>query len=122
MSMLGDWRRYAGCWSAEPPERSEVLATVVVDDVTYCDPGQVVEGAPALGAYMDGFRQTFPGNRFVIDRVDAHHGRSLAQWRQLDADDGLVMNGVSFAIHGDDGRLAQIAGFFPLGPEPAGTA
>lgn len=122
MSVLEDWTRYAGCWSAEPSQRGEVLATVVVEDVAYRDPGQAVDGASALGAYMDGFRQTFPGNRFVIDRVDAHHGRSLAQWRQLDADGTVVMNGTSFAVHGGDGRLAQITGFFPLGQESAGAS
>lgn len=122
MKELETWRRYASCWSAEPPERNEVLAGVVADDVGYRDPGQAVDGVAALGDYMDGFRHAFPGGRFAIDHVVAHHGHSLARWRQLDADGALVTHGASHAVHAGDGRLSQITGFFPLDPEPEGSS
>jgi SnoaL-like domain len=109
------WHGYANCWSAEPEQRAGLLPDHVTDDVTYRDPGTEVAGRPALSGYMEGFRDGFPGNRFVIDHVDTHHERSLAHWRQVDDAGTTVLTGASVARHAPDGRLADITGFF-LGP------
>jgi len=109
------WNDYASCWAAEPQERDCRLSHQVTDDVAYRDPGIEVAGRAALAGYMEGFRGSFPGNRFVIDHVDAHHERSLARWRQVDDAGTTVMTGASIARHAPDGRLADITGFF-LGP------
>jgi hypothetical protein len=116
MSELARWSSYAACWPAPPDQRGPLLAANVTKTVVYRDPGAEVTGIDALAGYMETFRNGFPGMRFVIDRVDAHHARSLAQWRQVDGDGATVGLGISTARHSDDGRLADITGFFLDGP------
>lgn len=112
MTELERWRGWAGCWSAPEGERLALLTVHASEDVAYRDPLDAVEGIVAISDYMGAFQRGFPGNRFEIDRVEAHHGRSLAHWRQLDAEGSTVMDGVSCATHGEDGRLRDVAGFF----------
>ena len=106
------WERYAACWSAPRAERDPVLAASVDHEVVYRDPSAEVAGLTSLSDYMDGFRGAFPTGRFVIDRVECHHERSLAHWRQLDGSGQTKQLGISFARHAEDGRLREITGFF----------
>jgi hypothetical protein len=105
------WDDYASCWSAEPDQRLGALAAVVVQEVAYRDPGTEVSGLDELAAYMTGFVGMFPGHRFRIDEVLAHHDRSLARWTQLDAGGQPVSKGMSAARHHGD-RLADVTGYF----------
>jgi len=107
------WKNYASCWSADPATRHAALALVAVGDVAYRDPGTETSGLDELVGYMDGFAGAFPGHRFRIDEVTAHHGRSLARWAQVDPAGATVATGASMALH-RDGRLADVTGFFPL--------
>jgi SnoaL-like domain len=106
------WDLYAACWSAPSTRRREQLDACVTSDVVYRDPNAVVTGVEALSAYMEGFGNAFPGERFAIDRVDEHHSRSLSHWRQLLADGSERQHGASMALAGQDGRLVEITGFF----------
>ncbi|MFB8135375.1 MULTISPECIES: nuclear transport factor 2 family protein [Streptomyces] len=106
------WNDYAACWSAEPADRLGALGAVAVDEVAYRDPGTEVGSLTELAAYMAGFAQAFPGHRFRIDEVLEHHDRSLARWTQLGGQDETASTGVSAARHYEDGRLADITGFF----------
>jgi hypothetical protein len=112
MSSRERWERYAACWSAADGERARRLVECVTEDVVYRDPNTTVESASGLAAYMDGFRQAFPADRFLIDHVDEHHGRSLARWRQVGAGGDSVQHGISSAVHDADGNLIDITGFF----------
>ena len=105
------WDDYAACWSAETAQRAGGLASVVTDEIVYRDPATEAVGRDGLAAYMSGFAEAFPGHRFRIDDVRAHHSRSLARWTQLDAEGTAVMAGVSTALH-HNGRLAEVTGFF----------
>lgn len=107
------WNDYAACWSADAGERAGMLTAVAVDQITYRDPATAVSGLTELAAYMTGFADAFPGHRFRIDDVLAHHDRSLARWTQLDERGQAVTTGASTALHHDD-RLADVTGFFPL--------
>lgn len=111
MTAAERWRSYARCWSSETA-RSAQLGRCVDEVVTYIDPGVALEDREALAGYMGTFEQAFPGGEFAIDVVYAHHSRSLAQWRQLAPDGGVVRHGASFAMHGADGRFTQVTGFF----------
>ncbi|WP_327145491.1 nuclear transport factor 2 family protein [Nocardia sp. NBC_01327] len=105
------WDSYSACWSADPGARPAALAAVAIDDVTYRDPGTEVGNRAELATYMQGFADAFPGHRFRIDEVLAHHDRSLARWTQVGAQGEPVGSGVSSARH-HDGKLADITGFF----------
>jgi putative intracellular protease/amidase len=65
---------------------------------------------------MAAFSDELPGHRFVIDRVAAHHQRSIAHWTLRAPDDGTVMTGTSAGTHADDGYLVVINGFFVSEP------
>jgi hypothetical protein len=107
------WSTYARCWSNDAADRAAALADVTADDVVYRDPNVEVRGRASFGAYMDGFRRGFPGHRFEIARVDAHHDRSLAHWRLVDGAGVAVQSGVSHAVHDARGLLCDVTGFFP---------
>jgi hypothetical protein len=113
-TVLELWSNYAACWSAPATGRADTLSRWAAPDVTYRDPGTEVRGVEALSGYMTGFGTAFPGHRFEITSVDAHHDRSLARWRQLDPDGRPVASGIRAASHTDDGRLLDIAGYFPI--------
>lgn len=109
------WNEYAACWSTPTEARRERLTQHVTDDIAYRDPlSEVITGVDPLSGYMGGFQEMFPGHRFSIQRVFAHHDRSLAWWEQLDQNGELVADGMSAARHDEDGRLTDIVGFFPI--------
>ncbi len=115
---LAQWHRYASCWSLAEAERLQLLSELAASSVTYRDPAAEVIGRAELSGYMAGFQQGYPNNRFQIFDVKAHHDRSLARWRWLAADDSIVIEGASRALHDADGRFQEIDGFF-LGEVPA---
>jgi hypothetical protein len=116
------WHAYATAWSAAQPQRGDLLDRTVSPEVAYRDPTAEVQGRAGLSDYMSAFQQGFPGFRFAIMAVEAHHDRSLARW-QLHAPDGTpVQDGISHAVHDAAHRLADIAGFFPIAaPAVAGS-
>ena len=92
------WKRYAAIWFLDAERRPGELAACLADDASYCDPQHAAGGREALSAYMADVQQRVPCGRFEIRSVQHHHGRCLAQWELLSADDGLVLTGTSFAI------------------------
>ena len=108
------WHAYASAWSAPLPQRDDLLDRHVHADVAYRDPTTEVLGRTALSDYMHGFQQGFPGYRFAITVVEAHHDRSLAHWKLHDSDDTPVQDGISHAVHDAAYRLTDITGFFPV--------
>ncbi|MCA8909131.1 MAG: nuclear transport factor 2 family protein [Rhodospirillaceae bacterium] len=113
------WKRYAAIWFLDAERRPGELAACLADDASYCDPQHAAGGREALSAYMADVQQRVPGGRFEIRSVQHHHGRCLAQWELLSADDGLVLTGTSFASLAEDGRLSGITGFFHPDAAPA---
>jgi hypothetical protein len=109
---LDHWQHYADCWSMAEGDRPDALDAYAATDVVYRDPTIEVQGADALSAYMGGFQEAFPGHRFAIVAVAAHHDRSLAHWEQVAPDGVVAMSGASAARHAPDGQMLEITGFF----------
>jgi SnoaL-like domain len=112
---LDHWQHYATCWSAPAEMRVTELPKRVAATVLYRDPQSETAGIDGLDAYMAGFQTAFPGHRFEIISVEAHHNRSLARWHQVDGDGAVVMAGASAAAHDADGRMVDITGYFFTG-------
>lgn len=106
------WNEYAALWSMPSTDRAQQALGIVTPDVTYQDPGASLTSWDQLSDYMSGFQEAFPGHRFIIDRVVAHHDVSLALWRQVGQNGATVAHGASHAHH-NGGRLSLITGFFP---------
>ena len=112
------WQDYASCWSVSDAQRSALLPAAVAPGVQYRDPNAEVRGVAELAGYMADFQRAMPGHRFAIRGVEAHHRRSLARWQQLDAAGRAVADGISYAIHDEQGKLADITGFFAARGRP----
>ena len=105
------WRRYANSWAAPEAELAARLGEHVAEGIAYRDPNTELVGREALCAYVTTFQNVAAGHRFEIREVHAHHGRSLAKWRQFDAAGALVTDGVSVATHDERGLLKEITAF-----------
>ncbi len=109
------WDEYALSWSeTDETARLKIFASCLGEAIAYCDPMMNTSGYEELSGYMNGFQQQLPGHRFVIDEVMAHNGRCLAKWTLSSQEHGAVHEGTSFAEVGEDGRLTNITGFFPM--------
>lgn len=106
------WTRYARLWSLDAGARGAEMRACLAEGVSYADPKTELEGLDAFAACMDGFRAAFPGHRFAIRAVRAHHGHSLARWDLLDAEGRVVFPGLSFGQVDGEGRFLNLRGFF----------
>jgi SnoaL-like domain len=114
----GQWDRYAAIWSLDAAARASELPACVTGDVTYCDPGGLLQGRQALSDYMGAFQDSVPGGSFRIRSVLHHHDRSLARWTLRGPDGHALQTGTSFGLLAGDGRLHAVTGFFdPPGQE-----
>jgi hypothetical protein len=57
-------------------------------------------------------QRNFPGATFRNDKFVHHHDQAISNWTMLDRDGNAIFVGTSYARFGDDGRLAQMTGFF----------
>lgn len=106
------WRGYATSWTAPEQERGRLLSTYVSAEISYRDPLVEIHGREDFSQYMDAFQQNLPGHRIDILDVEVHHDRSLARWQIVDPDGNPVSPGISHAVHDDQNRFRDIAGFF----------
>ncbi len=106
------WDRYSATWAMPEAERLERLAETVAPEVTYTDPHIALAGIAAFSEYMTGFQAQMPGAGFQIREVIDHHGRTLAHWNMVSAEQAVIGTGTSFAELSADGKLAHITGFF----------
>ena len=84
----------------------------VSPDCVYTDPASVSRGHRELTAKMQATQRNFPGARFRNDKFAQHHGQAVSSWTMLDGTGSAIFTGTSYARYGDDGRLAQMTGFF----------
>jgi hypothetical protein len=116
------WERYVGAWTASSEAgRQAIFAGALARECVYVDPLVVARGWTELSAYIVSFQQQVPGGRFVTEQFSAHHGRSMARWKMLDAAGTQLADGVSFGVYDDEGRLTAMTGFFdvPGGQPPS---
>ena len=106
------WQRYSRIWSADRPTRTVELEACLASTCSYCDVNGMIEGHEALSNYMEGFQHSVKDSKFRILSVINHHDRMLAEWQLVGPNDTILQTGRSFATVADDGRLANITGFF----------
>ena len=89
-----------------------MLDDSVSPDCVYTDPTSVSRGHRELTAKMQATQRNFPGARFRNDKFAQHHGQAVSNWTMFDGNGSAIFTGTSYARYGDDGRLAQMTGFF----------
>ena len=105
---------YCLAWStADDDARAALLARVWADAGVYSDPSAQVRGRAALHAHIGGMHAKMPGTRIVLStQVSQHHGYLYFGWQMITADGDVRIDGVDFAQVDENGRIAQIVGFF----------
>lgn len=107
------WKNYQAAWAPiGEADRLSLLAESVSDDILYTDPSSQVRGVEALAKRIGKSQEQFPGSRFRNDSFLEHHDQGLFQWTMLNGEGAETVKGTSFAVFGEDGRLAQATGFF----------
>lgn len=85
-------------------------------------PTHTIDSAPAAAkplleaAKMAELQVNIPGVRFVTTEFKTHHDRSLTHWNMEDGNGNVLGIGASHFVHGTDGRLMQMTGFFDQPP------
>jgi hypothetical protein len=84
----------------------------VAPDCVYTDPTSVSRGYRELTAKMQATQRNFPDATFRNDTFACRHDQAISNWTMFDGDGKAIFTGTSYARYGDDGRLAQMTGFF----------
>ena len=107
------WTAYQAAWSAvSDDKRRQILDDSVAPGCVYTDPVSISHGHRELTAKMQATQRNFPGATFRNDKFAQHHGQAISNWTMLDRNGTAIFTGTSYARYGDDGRLAQMTGFF----------
>jgi hypothetical protein len=110
---LAAWTTYQAAWSVvSDDKRQKMLDDSVAPDCVYTDPVSISRGHRELTAKMQATQRNFPGATFRNDKFAQHHGQAISSWTMLDRNGTAIFAGTSYARYGDDGRLAQMTGFF----------
>jgi hypothetical protein len=111
--LLAAWHTYQAAWSGvTEAERQRMLDESVAPDCVYTDPTSVSHGHRELTAKMQATQRNFPGATFANDKFVHHHGQAISNWTMFDGNGNAIFTGTSYARYGEDGRLAQMTGFF----------
>lgn len=97
----------------DPATRRALVDQVWAADGELLDPPLEGRGHEAIAGLADAVLGHYPGHRFTrTTEVDAHHGYARYGWELVGPDGVVAITGVDVARVTDDGRLAQVVGFF----------
>ncbi|MGE0659377.1 MAG: nuclear transport factor 2 family protein [Reyranellaceae bacterium] len=104
---------YCAAWNAPDPAASHaLLARCWAEGGAYTDPTVHVVGAGELVAHIFRVQARRPGSRIVMTSgIDAHHDTLRFNWKRINPDRSIVVEGLDVATL-DDGRIARMIGFF----------
>lgn len=93
--------------------RAPLIATAWAQDGRLVDPPLTGDGHEGISAAADALQQQFAGHRFRrVSDVDLHHDRFRVAWELAAPDGTVVLTGLDVGRVAEDGRLAEITGFF----------
>ncbi|MFC4150135.1 nuclear transport factor 2 family protein [Micromonospora mangrovi] len=109
--------RYIESWNeTEPAQRRLLIDEVWAEDGRYTDPLAVVEGRDAIAALIGAVQGQFPGLRFSLGPVDAHHDIARFTWALGAPGAEPLVVGFDVAVFAEDGRIARVHGFLDKVP------
>ncbi len=93
--------------------RRALIENVWTVDAQSIDPLADARGWNAIEQHVMNLRAQFPDHRVTrTGAVDQHHDRLRFPWALSDAQGGTVLTGIDCVRLGDDGRFAELVGFF----------
>ena len=119
MNIQSAVEKYFAMWNEhDPVARRAVIGELWTEDATSTDPMSSVRGHDGIDAMVAGIQTTMPPHRFELaGEIAAHSDRVLYYWQMIGDDSGVMVAGLDAVRVADDGRFADLAGFF--GPTPA---
>jgi SnoaL-like domain len=104
---------YGKSWSeTDAAKRLQLLEQSLNPDCVYTDPLVQTTGYEPLSEYMAELQKNISGVNFVPTELKSHHDRTLMHWNMADGNGNILGQGASYFLHGADGRLKQMTGFF----------
>lgn len=111
--------RYVEAWKAVPEEdRARIVDEVLEPTVRYSTPQLELGGRDAVIEDMAGFQEKFPGGRFDVGDVSAHHDVALLTWILVQADGSVFAKGHDQIRVSPGGKIASITTFAPSVTNP----
>ena len=107
------WKSYLEAYgNVSTEERKRLLRECVSDSVVSTNPGEQTKSFESLVAHVDQFQQRIPGAYFKNNKLLFHHEQLLAEWTLYKRDDTPLRTANTYARFDDQGRLAEITGFY----------
>ena len=110
--------RMFAAWNEPDPTRiRELIEPALSPDIHFVDPSIDLTGVDAFEANMHHVHAQIPGASYTrASAIDAHHGYLRYHWA-IHRDGTLLLAGFDVTRVDDDGRIAEVIGFFgPLDP------
>jgi len=113
------YQRYLEGWSAISEEQRErIAAEVIAVDAHYSTPQHASGGRETAIEDMVAFQKSFPGGRFDVGDVSAHHDVALLTWVLVQADGSVFARGHDQIRIAPDGKIASLITFAPSVASP----
>lgn len=106
--------RYFDLWlETDAAARADKIGSVFTEDGRHVDPNADAIGHDGLVEMMAAVHAQFPGlGMRRTSGIDQHNDQLRFGWELLGADGAVIVAGIDVAQVADDGRLAQVAGFW----------
>jgi hypothetical protein len=112
-------QRYIDSWNETDAQRRRALIEeVYAPDASYTDPLVMVSGWDAIDQTVQAVQHQFPGLRFALGAVDAHHDQVRFGWNlgSPGAPEPLVVGFDVAVARAGEARFEQVYGFLDKVP------
>jgi len=105
---------YLTAWNeTDTNSRDKLIQEVWATDGRLVDPPLAASGHDEISDMAAALHAQFPGHQFRrASEVDEHHGHFRFAWRLVAPDGSVAISGVDVGALDENGRIAQITGFF----------
>lgn len=113
------YQKYVSGWQAiSDEERRNISSEIIAANAKYSTPQHKAGGRDNMMADMAAFQQRFPGGRFDIGDVSAHHDVALMTWVLVQGDGKIIVRGHDQIRISSEGKIINLITFAPSSPIP----
>lgn len=110
---------YVGGWKAiSEEERAKIADEVLSEHFQYSTPQHELGGRETVIEDMAVFQKNFPGGRFDVGDVSAHHDVALLTWVLVQADGTVFAKGHDQIRVSPEGKIVSLTTFAPPVSKP----
>jgi hypothetical protein len=105
---------YLSAWNeTDTSFREKLIEEVGANDGRLIDPPLSASGHSEISDMAAALQAQFPGHHFRrASDVDEHHGHFRFAWQLVAPDGSIAISGMDVGAIDENGRIAQITGFF----------